>query len=85
MIINFFFKSLNKKDKINSLKINIIINNIVKVKGNNNPDFLNSKDDFRRGNKRKKRFYDRENNNKNGKIQIAKPDKYYEERKKLKS
>ena len=60
--------NLGKKNRINNLKINIIINNIIKIKGDDNLDFLNNKGDFKRGNKRKKRFYDREDNNKNKKV-----------------
>ena len=35
------------------------MNNIVKVKKNNNSDFLNDKDDFKRGNKRRKKPYNK--------------------------
>ena len=44
--------NLGKKDKINNLKINIIINNIAKIRGDNNSDFLNNEDNLQRGNKR---------------------------------
>ena len=63
----------------------IIINNIVKIRKNDNPNFLNNKNDLKRGNKREKRFYNKKNNNKNKKIQIAKLNKYYKKRKKFKS
>ena len=49
-------------------EINIIINNIIKIKKNNNLNFLNSKGDFKCGNKRGKRFYNKENNNGDRKI-----------------
>ena len=51
--------NLGKKDKISSLKTNIIINNTVKTRGNNNSNFLNNKNDLRRGNKRGERFYNK--------------------------
>ena len=43
--------NLGKKNKINNLKTDIILNNIVKARGDNNPDFLNNKNNLRRGNK----------------------------------
>ena len=61
------------------------MNNTVKIKENDNFNFLNNKSDFKRENKRERRFYNREDNNKNKKIQIAKSNKYYEKRKKFKS
>ena len=63
------------------MKINIIINNTVKAKKDNNPDFVNNKNDFKRENKRGKRFYNRKNNNKNKKIRVAKLNKYYKKKK----
>ena len=57
-----------KKDKINNLKTDIIINNIVKIREDNNPDFLNNKGDLKRGNKCERRLNYKENNNKNKKI-----------------
>ena len=72
--------NLGKKNKINNLKINIIMNNIVKIREDDNPDFLNNKSDFRRENKREKKLYNKKNNNKNKKIRIAKPDKYYKKK-----
>ena len=49
--------NLSKKDKINNLKINIIINNIIKIGENNDSNFLNSEGDFKYRNKRGGRFY----------------------------
>ena len=48
--------NLGKRDKINNLKTNIIINNTVKIRRDDNLNFLNNKNDFKRGNKRRKRF-----------------------------
>ena len=76
--------NLNKKNKISNLKINIIMNNTAKIRGDDNSDFLNNKNNLRRGNKRGGRFYNKNNNNKNKKIQIAKLDKYYKEKEKFK-
>ena len=59
--------NLSKKNKINNLKINVIINNTAKTKGNDDPNFLNNKDNLKRGNKLKKRF-----NNKKTIIRIEK-------------
>ena len=75
----------NKKDKISSLEIDIIMNNIIKAKKNNNFNFLNNKNNFRRGNKREKKFYNKRNDNENGKVQVAKLNKYYKKRKIFKS
>ena len=61
------------------------MNNTIKVKGDNDFNFLNNKNDLKRGNKRERRFYNKKNNNKNKKIQIAKSNKYYKEREKFKS
>ena len=58
------------------------MNNIVKVKRDNNPDFLNNKNDFKRKNKRGERLYNKNNNN-NNKIRVVKLDKYYKEKKKF--
>ena len=92
-IINFFTArfsnskgnppNLSKKNKISSLETNIIINNTAKIKENDDFNFLNNKGDLRYGNKRGERFYNKKNNNKNKKIQIAKLDKYYKKRKKF--
>ena len=71
---------MNKKNKINSLKTDIIIDDTVKIKKNNNLDFLNNKNDFRRGNKRKKKPYNKENNNRNKKIRIVKLNRYYKKK-----
>ena len=60
--------NLSKKDKINNLKTDIIINNTAKAKKNNNPDFLDNKNDLKRGNKREGRFYNKKNDNKSEKI-----------------
>ena len=51
--------NLDKRNKINSLKINIIINNTAKTKKDDNPDFSDDKDDFKYENKRKKRLYNK--------------------------
>ena len=51
--------NLNKKDKINNLKTDIIMDNIAKIKKNNNLDFLNSESDPKHGNKHKRRFYNK--------------------------
>ena len=63
MLVPVIFKgnpsNLNKKNKINNLKTNIIINNIVKVRGDDNFDSLNNKNDPKRGNKRRGRFYNK--------------------------
>ena len=75
---------LSKKDKINNLKTNIIINNTAKTRENNNLNFLNNKNNPRRGNKHRERFYNKKNNNINKKVRIAKLDKYYKEKKKFK-
>ena len=92
--VNFFTACFNnfkgdpfnasKKNKISSLKINIIIDNTAKIKKNNNFNFLNSEGDFKRGNKREKKFYNKKNDDKSGKIWIIKLNKYYKERKKFK-
>ena len=72
-----------RKDKINSLKINIIMDNTVKIRKNDDFNFLDSEDNPRRGDKRGRRLYDKKNNNKNKKIRVAKLNKYHEEREKL--
>ena len=59
------------------------MNNIVKIKRNDNPDFLNGENDLKCGNKREKKPYNRENNNKNKKIRIVKLNKYYKKKKNL--
>ena len=48
-----------KKNKVNSLKINIIINNTAKAREDDNFNFLNNKNNFKRRNKRGKRFYNK--------------------------
>ena len=75
---------IGRKNKISNLKINIIIDNTVKARKDDDFNFLNSKNNLRRGDKRGKKFYDKKNNNKSEKIQIAKLNKYHEEKKKLK-
>ena len=75
--------NLGKKDKINSLKINIIMNNIVKAKRDDNLNFLNNKGDPKYGNKRGRKPYNKKNNNKNRKIQISKLNKYYKKKRSL--
>ena len=60
--------NLGKRDKTNNLKIDIIIDNTVKAKEDNDFNFLNNKNDLKRGNKRRGRSYNKENNNKNKKI-----------------
>ena len=47
----------NKKNKKNNLKIDVIIDNIIKARKDNNPDFSNNKSNPRRENKRGGRFY----------------------------
>ena len=44
------------------------MNNTVKIKRDNNFNFLNNKSDSRRGNKREKKPYNRKDNNKSEKI-----------------
>ena len=56
--------NLGKKNKTNYLKINIIMDNIAKIRKNNNLNFSNNKDNPKRENKRGKRFYKNNNNNK---------------------
>ena len=73
-----------RKDKTSSLKTDIIMDNTVKAKKNDDSDSSDSKGNPRRGDKRGGRSYNKKNNNKNKKIQIAKSNKYYRERKKLK-
>ena len=75
---------IGKKNKTSSLEINIIINNTTKAKKNDDPDSSDSKGNLRRGDKRGEKFYDKKNNDENGKVQIAKLNKYHEEREKLK-
>ena len=76
--------NLGKNNKINNLKINIIINNTAKAKKDDNPNFLNNKNNPKRENKRGGKFYNKKNNNKNKKIRVAKPNKYYKKREKFK-
>ena len=93
--VNFFIARFNnfkgnpphlgKKDKISNLKIDVIINNIAKTRRNDDFNFLDSKGDLKRGNKRGRRFYNRKDNNKSKKIRVAKLNKYHGEREKLKS
>ena len=75
--------NLNKKDKISNLKINIIMDNTVKIRKNNNSNFLNNKNNLKHENKREKRFYDKEDDNGSEKIQVAKLNKYYEKKEKF--
>ena len=75
--------NLDKKNKISNLKIDIIINNIIEIRKNDDLNFSNNENDFRRENKRKKRFYNKENNDENGKMRITKLNKYYKKRKKF--
>ena len=44
------------------------MNNIVKTRENDDPNFLDGENNLKRGNKCERRFYDRKNNNENGKI-----------------
>ena len=60
------------------------MDNTAKAREDDDFDSSNSEGNPRRGNKRGGRFYDKENNNKSGKIRIAKLDKYHGERKKFK-
>ena len=48
-----------RRDKINNLKITIIMNNTVKTKNNNNLNFLNNERDLKYRNKCKGRFYNK--------------------------
>ena len=48
-----------KKNKINNLKTDIIIDNIVKTRGDNNLNFLNGKDNLKCENKRERKFYNK--------------------------
>ena len=74
---------IGRKDKISSLKINVIINNTAKAREDNDFNFLNSEGNLRRGNKRGKRLYDKENDDRSGKVRVIKPDKYYGKREKF--
>ena len=76
--------NLNKKDKISNLKIDIIIDNTAKIRGDNDPDFSNNKSDFGRENRYREKPYNKENNNRSKKIQVTKLNKYYKKRKKSK-
>ena len=80
---NNFKKNLfiiDKKNKINNLKTDVIINNITKVRKDDNPNFLNNKSNFRRENKREERLYNKKNNNKNKKIRVIKSNKYHKKK-----
>ena len=70
-----------KKNKTSNLETDIIINNIIKARGDDDLNFLDDEGDPRRGG----RPYDKKNNNKNKKIRVAKLHKYYREREKLES
>ena len=72
-----------RKDKTSSLKTDIIMNNTAKARENDDPNSSDSKSNPKRGDKREGRLYDKENDNKNKKIQVAKPNKYHREREKL--
>ena len=71
---------LSKKNKINNLKIDVIINNIVKAKENDDFDFLDGESNPKRGTKRSRKFYNKKDDNKNGKIRVTKLNKYYEKK-----
>ena len=73
-----------KKNKINSLKINVIMNNTAKIRKNDNPDSSNDENDLKRENKCGEKPYDKKNDNENKKVRIAKLNKYYKEKKKFK-
>ena len=60
--------NLDKKNKTSNLKTDVIMNNIIKIKGDNDFDFLNSKNNPKRENKREKRLYNRKNDNGSKKI-----------------
>ena len=60
--------NLDKKDKINNLKIDVIMNNIVKARGDDNSDSLNNKSDSRRENKRKRKPCNKKDNNRSEKV-----------------
>ena len=66
------------------MEIDIIINNIIKIKKNDNFDFLDNKGDLKRGNKCRGKSYNKKNNNKNRKIRVVKLNKYHGKREKLK-
>ena len=75
--------TLDRKDKISSLKTNIIMNNTAKARKDDNFNSLNNKSNPKCEDKREGRFYNKNNNNKNGKIRVAKLNKYYKKKKKL--
>ena len=61
------------------------MNNTAKAREDDDPNSLNSEGNPKRGDKREKRFYNKENDDENEKIRIAKLDKYYKKREKLES
>ena len=73
-----------RKDKTSNLETDVIIDNTAKARRDDDPDSLDSESNPRRGDKRGRRPYNKENNNKSGKIRVAKPDKYHKKKKKLK-
>ena len=60
------------------------MNNTAKVRGDDDPNFLDSKSNPKRGDKREGRLYNKKNDNKNKKVWVAKSNKYHEEREKFK-
>ena len=60
------------------------MDNTAKARGDDDPDSLDSEGNPRRGDKRGGRPYDKKDDDESGKIRIVKPDKYHEEREKLK-
>ena len=57
------------------------MDNTAKVRENDNFNFSNDENDFRRGNKRKRKLYNKKDDNKNGKIRVVKLNKYYKKKK----
>ena len=73
-----------RKDKTNNLKIDVIMNNTAKVRKDDDFNFSDNEGNLRRGDKGGEKLYDKENNNKNEKVRVAKLDKYHGKKEKLK-
>ena len=58
----------NKKNKTSNLETDVIMDNTVKVRENDDSDFLDNEGNPKRGDKRGGRPYDKEDDNKNGKV-----------------
>ena len=58
----------NKKNKTSNLETDVIMDNTAKVKKNDDSNSLDNEGNPKRGNKRGRRLYDKEDDNKNGKI-----------------